>query len=294
MSSSSSLVSEDGKSRKKQIALLLVPVVLGVVSYLVYQSYFFVSTDNAMIQGNSTLLSSRVAGVVVRVLVEENQKVQKGQVLAEIDPTDFQNTLTHLHSEMEAMEAEFKGASIHYERALKLVRTGAATQEKLDTSETTYRALKQKLKSAQAQVADAALKLSYTKITAPVDGTIARKSVEVGMFAHVGQPLFGFVGGQDRWVVANLKETDIVLVKKGKKVHVEVDALSRRSFLGVVESMSPATGATFSLLPPDNATGNFTKVVQRVPVKIRLLNLSESDVEVLPAGLSADVRIQVR
>ena len=91
-----------------------------------------------------------------------------------------------------------------------------------------------------------------------------------------------------------MKETDIVLVKKGKKVHVEVDALSRRSFLGVVESMSPATGATFSLLPPDNATGNFTKVVQRVPVKIRLLNLSESDVEVLPAGLSADVRIQVR
>jgi membrane fusion protein (multidrug efflux system) len=294
MSSSSPLVSEEAKKRKKSIAMAIVLVVFGISSYLGYQSYFFVGTDNASVQGNSTLLSSRVAGVIIRVLVEENEKVQKGQVLAEIDPTDFQNTLLHLRSEMEAIEAEVKGASIHYERALKLVKTGAATQEKLDTSETIYRSLKQKLKSAQAQVAEASLKLSYTKITAPVDGKIARKSVEVGMFTHVGQPLFGFVGGQDRWVVANLKETDIALVKKGNSVHVEVDALSRRSFHALVESISPATGATFSLLPPDNATGNFTKVVQRIPVRIQLLNLSSSDVDVLQAGLSAEVRIKVR
>jgi membrane fusion protein (multidrug efflux system) len=109
-----------------------------------------------------------------------------------------------------------------------------------------------------------------------------------------GQPLFGFVESSSRWVMANFKETEITHIEKGKAVKIEVDALPGQEFKGEVESLSPSTGAVFSLLPPDNATGNFTKVVQRVPVKIKLLDLTPNDIEKLQAGLSANVSIKVR
>ncbi len=149
------------------------------------------------------------------------------------------------------------------------------------------------VKSAQAQVNEAKLNLGYTRIIAPVDGKVGKKSFEVGMLAAAGQPLLGFVANQDRWVTANLKETDMDDIEVGKKAYVEVDAISGKTFDGVVESISPATGATFTLLPPDNATGNFTKVVQRVPVRIKLLNLTEKDIDRLQNGLSAEVKIRV-
>jgi membrane fusion protein (multidrug efflux system) len=148
------------------------------------------------------------------------------------------------------------------------------------------------LKSAIAQVNEAQLNLDYTKITAPVDGKVGRKSFEVGMLATAGQPLLGFVSNSERWVTANLKETDMKDIAEGKKAYVTVDAIPSRTFEGTVESISPGTGATFTLLPPDNATGNFTKVVQRVPVRIKLLNLTESDIDRLQNGLSAEVKIR--
>jgi membrane fusion protein (multidrug efflux system) len=104
-------------------------------------------------------------------------------------------------------------------------------------------------------------------------------------------PLIGFIDGGSRWVTANFKETEIEGVKVGAKADVDVDAISSRKFHGIVESISSATGATFTLLPPDNATGNFTKVVQRVPVRIRLENLSATDIRILRAGLSAGVKV---
>ena len=160
-------------------------------------------------------------------------------------------------------------------------------------AESQYSSLQRKLQSAEAQVAQAKLNLSYTKVAAPSDGKVGKKSFEVGMLAAPGQPLIGFVAGDERWVVANLKETDMDLISVGKEVYVKVDAIPGKTFLGSVESISPATGATFSLLPPDNATGNFTKVVQRVPVRIKLSNLTEHDVDHLQSGLSADVKVKV-
>ena len=138
------------------------------------------------------------------------------------------------------------------------------------------------------------LNLEYTKITAPSDGKVGKRSFEVGMLASPGQPLLGFVEGNERWVVANIKETDMALVTEGKKASITVDAVPGKEFEGVIESISPTTGATFSLLPPDNATGNFTKVVQHVPVRIKLLNLTEKDSDRLQAGLSAEVKVRVR
>jgi membrane fusion protein (multidrug efflux system) len=142
-----------------------------------------------------------------------------------------------------------------------------------------------------AQLNQANLNIENTKIKAPVDGFIARKSVEIGQLATPGVPLIGFVSSTERWVIANFKETDLDDVKVGAKVDIEVDAVGGKSFRGEVESLSAATGATFALLPPDNATGNFTKVVQRVPVRIKITGVTPEDIERLRAGLSAVVKV---
>jgi membrane fusion protein, multidrug efflux system len=280
---------------KKQMmisAAVVVGVIVGI--YFAYQSIFYVSTDNANVQAQTTLLSSRISGVIVKAPVQENEKVKAGQVLVEIKPDDYQNVLDQLESDRASFAAQARGAEITYNRTLELFHKGASTQERLDTAETQLHSLQSKLKSAEAQAATARLNLQDTKILAPSDGKVGRKSFEVGMLASVGQPLLGFVEGTERWVVANLKETDMDDIAVGKKAYVSVDAISGKEFQGVVESISPTTGATFSLLPPDNATGNFTKVVQRVPVRIKLLNLTDQDIDRLQSGLSAEVKIRVR
>jgi membrane fusion protein (multidrug efflux system) len=152
--------------------------------------------------------------------------------------------------------------------------------------------VRSKYQGVQAQVDQAKLNLENTKIRAPVDGAIAKKSLELGQLAAPGVPLIGFVGDSERWVIANFKETEIEGVKAGSPVSVDVDAIGGKTYKGTVTSLSAATGATFTLLPPDNATGNFTKVVQRVPVKIKLENLTADDLELLRAGLSAYVKVR--
>jgi membrane fusion protein (multidrug efflux system) len=279
---------------KKLVGALVVTLVVVGGSYMGYQSYEYVSTDNAMVQASSTLLSSKISGIISKVNVQENQKVKAGDVLVEIRPEDYQNVLDQTVSEGESLAVQLKGAETNYNRVLNLLKRGASTQERLDTAETTFRSLEQKLKSAQAQLAEAKLNFAYTKIVAPSDGKVGKRSFEVGMLAAAGQPLLGFVEGNERWVVANFKETDMDNIVEGKKAFITVDAISGKDYEGVIESISPATGATFSLLPPDNATGNFTKVVQRVPVRIKLTNLTEHDIDRLQTGLSAEVKIKIR
>jgi membrane fusion protein (multidrug efflux system) len=131
----------------------------------------------------------------------------------------------------------------------------------------------------------AALQLSYTRLLAPRSGVVSKKDVEVGELVQVGQPLMSVVPLDDVWVVANLKETEVQSVAVGDRVDIEVDSYPGRRFWGRVESLSPASGARFSLLPPDNATGNFTKVVQRIPVRIRIEGGSDAT-HVLRPGMS--------
>jgi membrane fusion protein (multidrug efflux system) len=120
----------------------------------------------------------------------------------------------------------------------------------------------------QATLEAAKLQLSYVVLKAPVDGIVSKKDVEVGQFVQAGQPLLAIVQGTDTWVSANFKETQLAKMHPGQSAEIEVDAYPGKVFHGRVESLAAATGARFSLLPPDNATGNFTKVVQRIPVKI--------------------------
>jgi membrane fusion protein (multidrug efflux system) len=145
-----------------------------------------------------------------------------------------------------------------------------AAKRNVEAAEAAGTGASAKVLSARASRDRAALDLSYTHIVAPSDGVVSRKTVEVGQYVQAGQPLLDVVPLEDVWVVANFKETEIRDVTAGDAAEVRVDAYPGRVFKGHVESLSPATGARFSLLPPDNATGNFTKVVQRIPVRIRM------------------------
>jgi len=144
--------------------------------------------------------------------------------------------------------------------------------------------------AARAALASAELQLSYTDVTAPIDGVISKKSVNVGDTLSVGQPVMAIASTNGLFVVANLKETQITNVRVGQPVEIKVDAYPGRTFAGKVMSLSAATGATFALIPPDNASGNFTKVVQRVPSRIGI-DASSDPEHLLKQGLSAEIAI---
>jgi membrane fusion protein (multidrug efflux system) len=150
------------------------------------------------------------------------------------------------------------------------------------------------LAQAQADLAYAELQLQYTDVRAPVDGVVAKRTVELGQVAQMGQPLLAIVPLHDVWVIANFKETQLARIRPGMKADVQVDTFSDRTFQGTVDSLAAGTGARFSLLPPENATGNWVKVVQRLPVKIKLDPVQFSNPDTLRAGMSAVVTVKLR
>lgn len=278
--------------KKKKVLIGVGSVVLLGAVYLAVEHLRYVETDNAQIEGHAVLLAAKVGGFIVKTNVTDGQRVKKGDVLVEIDDRDYKNTLQQAKSDLVSIEARKRDAEKNNRRLTDLYSKGAVSQQQLDSISTSYAESKAKFDSVSALVAQAELNVENTKIRAPSDGIIAKKSAEVGQLAGPGVPLVGFVGTEERWVTANFKETEIEDIRPGAQVDVKVDALSSRHFKGEVESISSATGATFTLLPPDNATGNFTKVVQRVPVKIALKDLSLEDREILRAGLSAIVKVK--
>jgi membrane fusion protein (multidrug efflux system) len=189
--------------------------------------------------------------------------------------------------QLDAAQAEFDAAAANLQAARK---QAAAAGSQVSASGAAVRSADARLQAAQAAVDDAKLQLSYALITAPVNGVIAKRTAEAGALVQPGQSLMSIVPDSDVWVTANLKETQLANVRVGDPVEFKVDAYPGRKFEGKVESLSPATGARFSLLPPDNATGNFTKVVQRVPVKIAV-DQSTDPAHPLRPGMSVDVDI---
>jgi len=280
--------------KKKVIISLLSAIGLSLLGWFIYVHLNYVSTDNATVQAHSLMLSPKVSGVVTKVLVDENQTVKKGDILAEIDERDFLIASSQAQAELESARARALDAELTYKRFSKLIKESAVSRQQFDDAEIKARELNHKVQAGQAQLDQAKLNLEYTKVKAPSDGSIAKKSVEVGSLVSAGQPLFGFVSSEERWVTANFKETELADIHIGQRVKISVDAIPNRSFNGEVESISSSTGSTFSLLPPDNSTGNFTKVVQRIPVKIKLQNLSGDEIKLLQAGLSADVSVSIR
>jgi membrane fusion protein (multidrug efflux system) len=192
--------------------------------------------------------------------------------------------------QLDAAQAEYDAAAANLEAAR---RQAAAAGEQVNAFAAGVGAAQARVAGARAAVDNASLQLSYTVITAPSTGVIAKRNAEPGALVQVGQALMSVIPDRGVWVTANLKETDMADVSVGDSVRFTVDAYGGRTFTGHVESLSPATGARFALLPPDNATGNFTKVVQRVPVRIAV-DEGADEAHPLRPGMSVVVTIATR
>ncbi len=232
-------------------------VLAGATAYLIYTSYHE-TTDDAYTTGHVHDISSRVAGTVVEVAVDDNQAVKKGEVLVRLDPCDFQ-------VQVDKAQADYNRAKADFDRVQALHQSFSGD---VAISKQEYDQMEANLGEAKAALDDAKNQLSYCTITAPEDGVVGDKTVQTGNRVAVGTVLMSVV--QDLWVVANYKETQVGEMVKGQPVTVSVDEISGHTFTGHIDSFSPGSGSIFALLPPENATGNFTKIVQRVPVKILL------------------------
>jgi len=171
--------------------------------------------------------------------------------------------------------------------------TAKTAPQQLQVTQAKAAAAQAHVKQAEAALAQAELNLQYTTIKAPTPGVVSRKAVEMGQVIQAGQPLMALVNLTDVWITANFKETQLKLMRPGQRAEVDVDALGGRTFRAHVESIAPATGAKFSLLPPENATGNYVKVVQRIPVRLRL-EPGEDPEQRLRPGMSVSPTVFVR
>ena len=297
----------------------------------------FVSTDDAYVRGRIVSVASRIPGPLQTLAVEENQPVKAGQVIATVDPRDYdaaveraKASLVEARSALALNQAQIEQASAQVAAARSqrtLAQTDrqrlsalyerqsipkqkfdqavtadevaaasvAAAQKQVAAAEGVLGVSRSKVSVAQAALDAALLQRSYCTITAPCDGVISRKLAEPGMVVAPGQPLLAVVplGQQEIWVEANYKETQLARVHPGQQVILRTDLDGSKSFAGTVESLSAGTGSVFSLLPAENATGNWVKVVQRLPVRIRLAPDADPEHR-LRLGLSVTVTIDTR
>jgi membrane fusion protein (multidrug efflux system) len=345
-----------GKTPPNKRVLFVVGLIalaaLGAGVRMWYRSHNFVETENAYVSGHVHPVSSRIPGVVARVLVDDNQVVKAGDVIAELDPADqalkveqIEAQIASAHQQVVQSDAQLQqvraqasaaGAQVVqsqaqllrakqdaerygqlYNAQMKAVSkaevdaanaarssatadvaarrdNASAAQAQIAAAASARDVLKAQIKVLQAQLKDARQQLGYNRIVAPVAGRIGKRSVEVGARVQPGQQLAAIVQ-DDVWVTANFKETQLAGLQPGQEVKIDIDALPGRELIGHVDSFSPASGNQFALLPADNATGNFTKIVQRVPVKI---TLDPNDVKKLAGrlapGMSSVVEIDLR
>ena len=390
---------EKPKSRRRFI-------VIGVIALLVvgallfwWHSTYYEDTDDAQVNGHLIQISSRIAGQIIKVNVEENQEVKKGDVLVEIDPKDFQVAVAQAEANVQSAEATYEaarvnvpvitvntgstlssaGADVHgstaqiaqseqqldaakarvvqaqanatksdadLERYRPLVEKDVISKQQFDAAvaaadankaalveakanvvaaEDAVRVAKDRLAQseaqlktaqtapqqvaiqkakadqaaaavaqAQAELDQAKLNLSYTKIIAPENGIVTRKSVEINQNVSVGQNMMTLVSLDDVWITANFKETQLEHMRAGQPVVIEVDAYGGRKYDGKITQIGGATGSVLSLFPPENATGNYVKVVQRVPVRIDLTNPQQNSDHLLRPGLSVEPKVTVK
>ncbi len=387
------------RSRRRGIIIVVIAVILVASVGLWWHSTFSEDTDDAQVNGHLIQVSSRIAGQVLKVYVDENQMVKKGDPIADLDPRDYQvavenakavlasaqanaaaanvavplltiNTGSILssansdvtgshaavlqaqqqqqaaHARVAQAQANEKKAQSDLERYKPLVEKDVISKQQFDAAvaaaaaseaavqdalaseqaasegvrvarekesqsqaqlkyaqtgpqqiaaqNAKARQAEAQVQQAQAQLDQASLNLSYTKIVAPESGIITRKSVEINQNVSVGQNLLTLVSLEDLWVTANFKETQLRHMEAGQPVEISVDATGK-SYHGKVTQIGGATGSVLSLFPPENATGNYVKVVQRVPVRIDFNDIEREDPNhVLRPGLSVVPKVRVK
>ncbi|MFI5103430.1 MAG: HlyD family efflux transporter periplasmic adaptor subunit [Terriglobales bacterium] len=364
------------RAHAKWIAIIVVAAIL-LGTYFVW-SYYTVreSTDDAQVDGHINPISARISGTAIKVLHEDNDFVQAGTLLVELDPKDYQVAVAKANADLANAKASSTAASVgvpmiattsssqlaaadaavkaadkeviaaqarvqeaqanftkvtadlkrmeqlvqkdevsrqQYDAAVAAAGSSRAALDAAIASEASAQsraaqaraqadsartvpeqmkviraqagAASAEVEKNQAMLAQAGLNLDYTKIVAPVSGVLSKRNVEPGQVVQPGQPLFAIVDLDDIWVTANFKENQLKNMKPGQPVKIHIDAYGR-DYEGKVESIGAATGARFSLLPPENATGNYVKVVQRIPVRIRI-DKGQDPNHLLRPGMSA-------
>ena len=273
-------------------------VIVGVVAWWIYASRWE-STDDAQVDAHIYAISARVSGQVMKVNVARyKQLVEKDEVSKQQYDQAFAAakaaaaTVDATRAAVSSAQQQIAQARSKIIQAQSTLRSANTAPQQIRNSQARLASAEAQVQKAQANVNQAKLNLQYTKIIAPVDGVVGRKSVEAGQNVQPGQQLMSLVALNDVWVTANFKETQLKHMKPGQESRIKVDA-NGREYRGHVDSIGGASGARFSLLPPENATGNYVKVVQRIPVKIVLESNENSD-HALRAGMSVEARVKVK
>jgi membrane fusion protein (multidrug efflux system) len=247
----------------------LVIVGIGYGGFATFHSFTHESTDDAFIDVHFVSVAPKIAGRVAVVHVDDNQLVKKGDLLVEIDPRDFQVALAQAKANLAKDKATQVQANVNEKRAQDLFTKKVMSAQERDTNVATSDSSKGSVEADEAAVEQAELNLGYTKVIAPVDGYVTKEAVATGDYVQVGQAFMSLVPPRV-WITANFKETQLRNMQPGQPVDISVDAYPSLKLRGRVDSIQAGSGAAFSMLPPENATGNYVKVVQRVPVKIVL------------------------
>ncbi len=282
---------------KKRVIVPSVTAIIFLICGIFYaiHTVYYKSTDDAFIEGHVITVAPRVSGPVMKLNIDDNQEVKKGDLLLEIDPNDYQaklketrakldeakaalvnseNQVTKTLSDLEYAQADFERYSKTFERGISSKQEYDSSLNKLTAAQSNSKSAKARydeltasIKRLEAEVEQDELNLSYTKIYASSDGRITNRSVEQGNYVQVAQPMFSIVP-EKMWIVANFKETQLANMKPGQPVQIKIDTYGGKKFQGKVDSIQRSTGARASLFPPENAVGSYVKIVQRVPVKI--------------------------
>jgi membrane fusion protein (multidrug efflux system) len=329
------------------IIVLVVLIVGGIILWLVLRQ--FVSTNDAYIDGHVTQVSPQISALTLALHIEDNQFVHKGDLLIELDPTDYQVALeqaqaqvfstqgklaqaiaqietakasvTQALAEVDAAQVQFDNATRDLER-YQNVDARARSQQQLDnalmnqkkssaqleqakarkisadanvtSAEASVKAAQGDVQTAEANQKRAEVNLSYCKIFAPIDGRVTQRTIEVGNYVAPGQAIFLLVD-PNVWVTANFKETQLKNMRPGQPVTIKLDAFPGIKWRGHVDSIQAGSGSRFGVLPAENATGNYVKIVQRVPVKIIFEHdANTNNAPMLSPGLSVEPRVTVR
>ncbi|EKD73696.1 MAG: multidrug resistance protein A [uncultured bacterium] len=276
----------------KQNVLIWGSIGVGVVLFAYFIMNYFdhhPSTEDAYVQANTTNIAAQVTGPVANVSVSDHQLVEKNQLLFTIDPLPFQIAVNKATATLANQHAALVLAEQNAERILRLVKIGQQSKAAGDQAQSQLDSAQAELEAAEAQLAQAKLDLQHTEIRAPNRGIVTQFLLRPGNNVVANNTLFVLVEQHDFWVDANFKETQIAHVKPGQSVKIVLDMFPKHTFYGTVDAVSSASGAVFSLLPPENASGNWVKVTQRFPVKIIIKNSDPA--YPLRAGATATVTI---
>ena len=336
--------------RRLLIFLLLVLLVAGgFFAHWFFKGRFYESTDNAYVQGEITRVSSQLSARIDEVLVQDNQHVEKGQLLVRLEPNDFRLAIDRANAALATREAERLQAQskltqqasliassdaqvattqatlgrsqMDLSRAETLRKPGYVSEERVTTlsadahiarsqvakaqadaqgQRQQVNALNAEIKRLDAQIANARadlaqaeLNLTRSEIHAPISGLVGQRAARNGQVVQAGAYLLSIVPDEDIWVQANFKETQIGHMQPGQKAELTFDAYGDTPIEARVDSLFAASGAQFSLLPPDNATGNFTKVVQRIPVKLTFKADNPLHGKIRP-GMSVTAKVNIK